>query len=163
MRGTQVPVAYDFFPNAAPGQKILEAPHNLIYLSVTVDVISTLSVWLSDQHGKLLDLRGEELTCVFLFVNASSMYVQYKVNVSENQVGTLKDAIRLRKGATLGFPKSDIRGYHVLLLTSDNECKLHWMFSRCIGITRSSCYTTRCSCTTYNLVRTYNWPTFWWY
>ena len=28
MRGTQAPVAYNFFPNAAPGQKILEAPHN---------------------------------------------------------------------------------------------------------------------------------------
>ena len=24
MRGTQAPVAYNFFPNAAPGQKILE-------------------------------------------------------------------------------------------------------------------------------------------
>ena len=65
MRGTQVPVAYDFFPNAAPGQKILKAPPNLIYLPVTVDVISTLSVWLTDQHGKLLDLRGEELTIRF--------------------------------------------------------------------------------------------------
>ena len=30
--------------NTAPGQKILEAPHNLIYLPVTVYVISTLSV-----------------------------------------------------------------------------------------------------------------------
>ena len=62
MRGTQAPVAYNFFPNAAPGQKILEVPHNLIYLTVTVDVISTLSVWLTDQHGKMLGLRGEELT-----------------------------------------------------------------------------------------------------
>ena len=43
------------------------------------------------------------------------MYVQYKVNVSENQVNTLKDAIRLKKGATLCFPKGDIRGDHVLL------------------------------------------------
>ena len=40
-----------FFPNATPGRKILDAPHNLIYLPVTVDVISTLSVWLTDQHG----------------------------------------------------------------------------------------------------------------
>ena len=55
MRGTQAPVPYNFFPNAGPGQKILEAPHNLIYLPVIVDVISTLSVWLTDQHGKLLD------------------------------------------------------------------------------------------------------------
>ena len=65
MRDTQDPVAYNFFPNVAPGQKILEAPHNLIYLKVTVDIISTLSVWLTDQHRKLLDLRGEELTIRF--------------------------------------------------------------------------------------------------
>ena len=63
MRGTQAPVAYDFFPNAAPGHKILAAPHNLIYLPVTV--ISTLSVWLIDQRGELLDLRGEELVIRF--------------------------------------------------------------------------------------------------
>ena len=61
MRGKQAPVAYNFFPNATPQQKILEAPHNLIYLPVTVAVISTLSVWLADQHRELLDLRGEEL------------------------------------------------------------------------------------------------------
>ena len=69
MRGVQAPVFYSFFPNAAPVQKILEAPSNLIYLPVTVDVISTLSLWLTDQDGKVLDqdgkvldLRGEELT-----------------------------------------------------------------------------------------------------
>ena len=45
------------------------------------------------------------------------MYEQYKVNVSENQVDTLKDAIRLKKDVTLCFPKGDIRGDHVLLLT----------------------------------------------
>ena len=45
------------------------------------------------------------------------MYVQYKVKVSENQVDTLKDAIRLKKGVTLCFPKGGIRGVHVLLLT----------------------------------------------
>ena len=45
------------------------------------------------------------------------MYVQYKVNVFENQVNTLKDAIRLKKGATPSFPKGGIRGDHVLLLT----------------------------------------------
>ena len=45
------------------------------------------------------------------------MYVQYKVNASENRVDTLKDAIRLKKGATLCFPKGGIRGDHVVLLT----------------------------------------------
>ena len=33
------------------------------------------------------------------------MYIQYKVNTSENLVDTLKVAIRLRKFATLCFPK----------------------------------------------------------
>ena len=65
MCGQQASVVYNFFPNAAPGQKILEAPHNLIYLPVTVDVISTVSVWLTDQHGELLVLHGEELTIRF--------------------------------------------------------------------------------------------------
>ena len=46
-----------------------------------------------------------------------NVYVQYKVNVSENQVDTLKDAIRLKKCVTLCFPKGGIRGHHVLLLT----------------------------------------------
>ena len=45
------------------------------------------------------------------------MYVQYKVNVSENQVDTLKDAIRLKKVVTLCFQEGGIRGDHVLLLT----------------------------------------------
>ena len=39
------------------------------------------------------------------------MFVQYKVNVSENQVDTLKDAIQLKKGVNLCFPD------HALLLT----------------------------------------------
>ena len=65
MRGQQAPVVYNFFPNAAPGQKILDAPNNLIYLPVTVDVISTLSLWLTDQVGELLDLLGEKLTIRF--------------------------------------------------------------------------------------------------
>ena len=44
------------------------------------------------------------------------MYIQYKVNISENQVDTLIDAIQLKKGVTLCFPKGGIRGDHVLLL-----------------------------------------------
>ena len=62
VRDVQAPVFYNFIPSGAPGQKILEGPSNLIYLPVTVDAISTLSVWLTDQDGKVLDLRGEELT-----------------------------------------------------------------------------------------------------
>ena len=76
------------------------------------------------------------------------MYVQHEVNVSENQVNTLKDAIRLKKGTTLCFTKGGIRGDHILLLTTVQinrldkahvegrrtqirveECKLHCGFS----------------------------------
>ena len=32
-------------------------------------------------------------------------------------MGTLKDAIRLKKGTTLCYPKGGIRGDHILLLT----------------------------------------------
>ena len=49
------------------------------------------------------------------------MYVQYKVNVSEIQMDTLKDAIRLKKGVTLCFPKCGIRGDRVLLLTGTDQ------------------------------------------
>ena len=45
------------------------------------------------------------------------MYVQYKGNVSENQLDTLNHAIRLKKAVNLYFPKGGIRGDHVLLLT----------------------------------------------
>ena len=62
IKGLPTPVIYNFFPNAAPGQKIQESPHNLIYLPVIVDVISTLSMWLTDQDREHLDLRGEKLT-----------------------------------------------------------------------------------------------------
>ena len=58
-------------------------------------------------------------------MNASSVYIQYKVNVSENQADILKDAIRLKKGATLCFPK----GGHVLLTSvqiSTNWTRHKW-------------------------------------
>ena len=45
------------------------------------------------------------------------MYIQYKVNVSENQVDTLRDVIRLKKGEPRCIPKGGIRGDRVLLLT----------------------------------------------
>ena len=113
------------------------------------------------------------------------MYIQYKVNVSENKVDTLKVAIRLKKGVTLCFQKGGIRGDHVLLLTPVQINRLGTaqvkgrcaqirmsarqvaenvsctVFSRYVGIVRRSCYTTRCSCSTYHLVMTYNWSTFW--
>ena len=44
------------------------------------------------------------------------MYVQYKVNVSENQVDTLKDVIRLKKCVTLCFPTFTVERWITILL-----------------------------------------------
>ena len=68
------------------------------------------------------------------------MYIQYKVNVSENQEDTLKDDIRLKKCATLCFPKGGIRGDHVLLLTPAkiNRLDKAQVEGRCVQIRLSA-------------------------
>ena len=56
---------YSFFPNVSPGYKIVETPVNLVYLPVTLASMHSLEVSLRDQNGKLLNLRGENLTMRF--------------------------------------------------------------------------------------------------
>ena len=63
--GLSSPVIYNFFPNVSPGYKIVDKPKNLIYLPITMNVISQMRVWLTDQNDQSLDLRGEELTISF--------------------------------------------------------------------------------------------------
>ena len=65
INGTTVNVIHSFFPNVAPGYKIIEVPHNLIYLPITLSTISTMTTMLTDQNGKEVNLRGEELTIRF--------------------------------------------------------------------------------------------------
>ena len=63
--GSAAPIIYNFFPNVTPGSKIVNRPRNLIYLPLTLDVISHMTSWLTDQNGEELDLRGEELTLTY--------------------------------------------------------------------------------------------------
>ena len=49
----------------SPGYKIIENPHNLLYLSITTDTIHSITIWLTDQNGKKLNLRGENLSMRF--------------------------------------------------------------------------------------------------
>lgn len=63
--GIASPLIYTFFPNVPPGYKIVDRPRNLIYLPLTLSVVSHLSCWLTDQDDKPLDLRGEELSITF--------------------------------------------------------------------------------------------------
>jgi hypothetical protein len=60
--GLPSPTLYSFYPNVAPGYKIVERPNPLIYYPVSRHDISRMRVWLTDQHGNLIDLRGETIT-----------------------------------------------------------------------------------------------------
>jgi len=53
---------YSFFPNVLPRYKIVENPRNLVYLPVILDKISKMETVVTDQNGKQLNLRGENLT-----------------------------------------------------------------------------------------------------
>ena len=56
------PTIYSFFPDVSPGYKIIENPHNLLYLPITSDTIHIITIWLTDQNGNELNLRGENLS-----------------------------------------------------------------------------------------------------
>ena len=57
------PVIYSFFPNVAPGRKIVERPNpSLIYYPVNRFNIDSIRVWLTDQDNKPVDVRGERVT-----------------------------------------------------------------------------------------------------
>lgn len=53
---------HEFAINVPPGYKMDEIPRNLIYLPVNVKEISSLSIRIVDQEGRLINFRGEEIT-----------------------------------------------------------------------------------------------------
>ena len=65
LNGRQAPIIYTFFPDASPGDKIISVPRHLIYIPLTLNIISHMTCWVTDQNGKELDLQGEELTLTF--------------------------------------------------------------------------------------------------
>jgi len=63
VNGSRSPTLYSFYPNVSPGYKIVERPNpSLIYYPLSRHDISRIRVWLTDQNGNLIDLRGETLT-----------------------------------------------------------------------------------------------------
>ena len=63
VNGLQSPTIYSFYPNVSPGYKIVERPNpSLIYYPLSRHDISRMRVWLTDQNGDLIDLRGETIT-----------------------------------------------------------------------------------------------------
>ena len=65
INGMPASVIYNFFPNVSPGEKIICQPKHIIYVPITLSIISSMTVWITDERNKLLDLRGEELTLTF--------------------------------------------------------------------------------------------------
>ena len=65
VQGSTQPTIYSFFPNVSSGYKIIENPHNLLYLPITSDTIHSNTVWLKDQKRNELNLRGENLSMRF--------------------------------------------------------------------------------------------------
>ena len=65
VNGSTQPTIYSFFPNVSSGYKIMKNAHNHLYLSITSDTIHSITIWLTDQKGNELDLRGENLSMWF--------------------------------------------------------------------------------------------------
>lgn len=55
-------IIHSFYPTVAPGFKIVEKPHNLVYLPLNVSRISDINLIILDQDNELIDFRGETIT-----------------------------------------------------------------------------------------------------
>jgi len=60
--GKEAHILHEFSINVSPGYKIIEVPKNVIYLPVTVNQISSITIKLLDQNGNLINFRGEAIT-----------------------------------------------------------------------------------------------------
>jgi hypothetical protein len=60
--GKEGHVIHNFYPNVAPGYKIVEVPNTIIYLPLNVNRITDVTITLRDQDKNLINLRGEALS-----------------------------------------------------------------------------------------------------
>ena len=56
---------YSFYPEVAPGYKIVEKSLHLIYLPIVVQKIFTMETRIVDQNGRLMNFRGEDIIMRF--------------------------------------------------------------------------------------------------
>lgn len=55
-------ILHTFYPTVAPGFKIVEKPHNLVYLPLNTTYISDIEVNILDQDEHPVDFRGEDIS-----------------------------------------------------------------------------------------------------
>ena len=66
VNGSTQSTIYSFFSDVSSGYKIIENPHNLLYLPITSDTIHSITIWLTDQNGNKLNLRERICQCDFI-------------------------------------------------------------------------------------------------
>lgn len=62
VNGVDGHIIHSFYPTVPPGFKIIEKPHNLVYLPVNVSLISDIVLAITQQEGEAIDFRGENIT-----------------------------------------------------------------------------------------------------
>lgn len=60
--GKEGHILHEFYPTVEPGYKILVIPNPIIYLPVSVQRVSNISVQLKDQNGDLVNFRDEVIS-----------------------------------------------------------------------------------------------------
>jgi hypothetical protein len=65
MDGVTSPAIYSFAPDVPPGYKVVEKANHLVFLPINRSIISTITVWLSDQDGRILNFRNQMVTMRF--------------------------------------------------------------------------------------------------
>ena len=65
VNGSTQTTIFSFFPDVSPVYKIIENPQNLPYLPITINTIHSIIIWLTDQKGNELNLRGENFSMRF--------------------------------------------------------------------------------------------------
>ena len=58
----KVHTIHEFFPAVPPGYKIIEIPSKVIYQPISASNIEHIQLKIVDEHGDLIDFRGETIT-----------------------------------------------------------------------------------------------------
>lgn len=62
VNGENSHILHTFYPSVPPGFRIIEKPHNLVYLPLNTSYISDIVLNILDQDGNLVDFREETIT-----------------------------------------------------------------------------------------------------
>ena len=94
-----------------------------MYLPLILDKINKMEPVVTDQNGKQLNLRGENLTIRYhlreIYLHIINMsYTNVSVNISENQQKKLKHAVDTKSPVSIRLGYEDSCGSDVIALTN---------------------------------------------